>query len=53
LSCFTEKVYFDEACFEPCPPTGGGGGAVPTYKDETEPSCNIKIKKVYFDKVHY
>jgi len=47
-SCFIDKVFFDEDCFEPCPPTGGGGGA-PPYKQEgyTEAPCSIVIKKVY------
>ena len=48
MTCFIEKVFFDEDCFEPCPPTGGGGGAVPTYKeDRPEPPCDVRIKKVY------
>lgn len=49
-TCSTEELYFDEDCFEPCPPTGfGGGGAVPTYREshEAEPECDIRIKKVY------
>ena len=45
--CFVEKVYFDEDCFEPCPPIGGG--AVPIYKDEIpEPPCDVRVIKVYF-----
>jgi hypothetical protein len=47
-TCSIEKLFFDEDCFEPCPPTGGGGGA-PPYKQEgyTEAPCDIVIKKVY------
>jgi len=46
--CSVEKVYFDEDCFEPCPATGGGGGA-PPYKQnyDKDPPCDVIIKKVY------
>jgi len=44
--CSAENVYFDEDCFEPCPATGGG--AAPSYKEETwQPPCNVQIKKAY------
>jgi hypothetical protein len=45
--CSVEKVYYDEDCFEPCAPTGGGGA--PPYRQdqgEDEP-CTVIIKKVY------
>jgi hypothetical protein len=46
-TCSIEKVYFDEDCFEPCEPTGGGGA--PPYKQEgyVEAPCDVIIKKVY------
>jgi len=45
FSCFIEKVYFDEECFEVI--LGGGGGGAPPYKkDEEPPICNIKIIKI-------
>jgi hypothetical protein len=54
-TCFIEKVFYDEDCFEPCPPTGGGGGA-PPYKQEgyKEAPCSVKIKRVYIvdEKTH-
>ena len=50
-TCSVEEVFFDEACFEPCPPTGGGG-AVPSYKDKRrEPPCNIRVFRTYFEEV--
>ena len=51
--CSTEKVFYDEDCFAPCPPTGGGGGA-PPYKQDPDPSppCDIRIKRVYFEEIN-
>jgi len=50
-SCSIEYVYFDEDCFEPCAPTGGGGA--PPYKTETdpEPPCNVRIIRTYFEEI--
>lgn len=50
-TCSIEKIYFDEDCFEPCPPTGGGGA--PPYKAETEhePPCDVRIIRVYFEDI--
>jgi hypothetical protein len=50
--CSIEKVYFDEECFEPCAPTGGGGGA-PPYKQDPDPSprCSIRIKRVFLSDI--
>lgn len=48
--CSVEEVYFDEACFEPCPPVPTGGGGAPPYQQnpyEEEDRCEIIIKKVY------
>jgi len=50
--CSIEKIYFDEECFEPCPPRGGGGA--PPYEqnpDDNEPECEIRIKKVYLSDI--
>ena len=46
-SCSIEKVFYDEDCFEPCEPTGGGGA--PPYKGDPdyEPPCDVRIRKVY------
>ena len=45
--CSIEKVYFDEDCFEPCPPPVG---AAPIYKydDDLYPPCNVKVVRAYF-----
>ena len=50
-SCSIEKIYFDEDCFEPCAPTGGGGA--PPYRNDPDPSppCSIRVKKVYLSDI--
>ena len=50
--CSIEKIFYDEDCFEPCPPTGGGGGA-PPYRADPDPSppCSIRIKKVFLSDI--